>query len=477
ASATLNKINPPLAPPPSSDSETALGNIDATQSTELASQLKTNNPNDTRAPLDKSNQLLTSPSSLSIETAVGRSDTTQSSTLASQLKTNNSNDIRATSLVDKSQSPAVLNELKKSIGESLATSSKVNLNSIATGQSQNLSKNIEIPSTTNTQRLTLPAAQAPVISIQTSASSELANDLSTVSLVNPATQETNIHKTSKNTDTALTANTQVQALPAAPILVIPIQAPTDSALANDLSPVTLVKTAASETNASQVNHGVEKPEQSNSMLGSSELFSSALNTEFARAQQEQTVAQESLAIEEFAVNKMTSEVVTPAPIVQAPPAALSSLPVTEYIAARFGTRAWDQAIGQKIVWMVAGGEQTAQLTLNPPDLGPVQVVLSISDNFVDASFVSSHLDVREAIEAAAPKLREMMDNAGISLSGFSVSAESAQSGNPFNSEKSQHSGQSQARNGTKADELVDSAKLNTPTQRPQPGLGLVDTFA
>jgi flagellar hook-length control protein FliK len=211
-------------------------------------------------------------------------------------------------------------------------------------------------------------------------------------------------------------------------------------------------------------------------VGTNALFSDKLSAQFSQVQQEQNVLQKSEAIDEFAISAAKPEVIAAPPAIQTVMAAASSL-ATEHIGARFGTKAWDQAIGQKIVWMVAGGEQTAQLTLNPPDLGPVQVVLSISDSFVDASFVSSHLDVREAIEAAAPKLREMMDNAGISLSGFSVSADSAQSGNAFSPDKSQQSASSQLRNANKVDATVENTTQNMPTSRPSQAQGLVDTFA
>ncbi|MFC0348352.1 flagellar hook-length control protein FliK [Undibacterium danionis] len=149
-------------------------------------------------------------------------------------------------------------------------------------------------------------------------------------------------------------------------------------------------------------------------------------------------------------------------------------PASNFIGPRVGTKAWDQAIGQKIVWMVAGGEQSAQLTLNPPDLGPVQVVLSISDSQVDASFVSSHLDVREAIEAAAPKLREMMDSAGISLSGFSVSAQSTPSGSSFNSEgSSRNNATLRASTSSNQETPASTTTSARPSSNPQ---GLVDTF-
>jgi flagellar hook-length control protein FliK len=182
---------------------------------------------------------------------------------------------------------------------------------------------------------------------------------------------------------------------------------------------------------------------------------------------------ESVSNEKFTLN--LESIQTPPPV--ATKAEAIPLPtIFEHIAPRVGTKGWDQAVGQKIVWMVAGGEQSAQLTLNPPDLGPVQVVLSISDNFVDASFVSSHLDVREAIESAAPKLREMMENAGISLSGFSVSAESAQSNNQFSAEKSFRNTSSQTTLSSGTDIESDQVLSTLSNRNTGRDLGLVDTF-
>src|SRR5690606_997669 len=40
------------------------------------------------------------------------------------------------------------------------------------------------------------------------------------------------------------------------------------------------------------------------------------------------------------------------------------------IAPRVGAQGWDQAVAQRMVWMVSGAEQSASLTLNPPELGP-----------------------------------------------------------------------------------------------------------
>ncbi|MEI8083472.1 MAG: hypothetical protein WCI74_16670, partial [Actinomycetes bacterium] len=40
---------------------------------------------------------------------------------------------------------------------------------------------------------------------------------------------------------------------------------------------------------------------------------------------------------------------------------------------RVGERGWDQAVGDKLVWMVNQKHQVAQLHLNPPDLGPLKI--------------------------------------------------------------------------------------------------------
>lgn len=85
-----------------------------------------------------------------------------------------------------------------------------------------------------------------------------------------------------------------------------------------------------------------------------------------------------------------------------------------------GTQAWDAALGQKMVWMVAGAQQSATLTLNPPDLGPLQVVLHVNNSHANATFVSGQADVRQALEAALPKLREMLNDAGIQLGQANV---------------------------------------------------------
>jgi len=145
-----------------------------------------------------------------------------------------------------------------------------------------------------------------------------------------------------------------------------------------------------------------------------------------------------------------------------------------------GSQGWDQAVGQKVVWMASGGLQSASLTLNPPDLGPLQVVLHVNNDQADATFITAQPEVKQALEAAMPKLREMMDQAGIQLGQATVNT-----GMP---NQQQGAGQQQAQSGGNSSRLGggnggnDEAELNVasvPVRRAPSigGQGLVDTFA
>ncbi|MBN3851175.1 flagellar hook-length control protein FliK, partial [Paraburkholderia sp. Ac-20342] len=91
------------------------------------------------------------------------------------------------------------------------------------------------------------------------------------------------------------------------------------------------------------------------------------------------------------------------------------------LAPQVGTSDWEEALSQKVVFLSNAHSQSAELTLNPKDLGPLQVVLQVADNHAHALFVSQHQSVREAVEAALPKLREAMESNGIGLGSASVS--------------------------------------------------------
>jgi flagellar hook-length control protein FliK len=82
---------------------------------------------------------------------------------------------------------------------------------------------------------------------------------------------------------------------------------------------------------------------------------------------------------------------------------------------------WGDEFNQKITWLSSQKEQTAELHLNPPQLGPMDVVLKVSGDQATALFTSPHAAVREAVEQALPRLREMLADSGIMLGNATVS--------------------------------------------------------
>lgn len=138
------------------------------------------------------------------------------------------------------------------------------------------------------------------------------------------------------------------------------------------------------------------------------------------------------------------------------------------IAVPFGQQGWNQAIGQKVVWMAAGGEQTASLTLNPPDLGPLQVIIHVHNNQADTTFLSDQADVRRALEDGMANLRDMMGQSGLQLGQTNV-----------RSGERDTQAQQQGGNGTTAASTgtTDGNDNSQVLAKAARVMGLVDTFA
>lgn len=148
------------------------------------------------------------------------------------------------------------------------------------------------------------------------------------------------------------------------------------------------------------------------------------------------------------------------------------------INAPLGSSAWRQEFGDQLVWMVGRQEQRAELVLNPPQLGRVEISLTIHGEQTNASFVAANPAVRDALESALPRLREMFADAGLNLGQAQVGADSgshaanqsfANSGNGDNS--SRYSSASDERSEGNMVRLMDEG----PWLRQ--GSGMVDTFA
>ena len=87
------------------------------------------------------------------------------------------------------------------------------------------------------------------------------------------------------------------------------------------------------------------------------------------------------------------------------------------------TPQWNENLGSRINWMANNQVQTAELRLNPPQLGPLEVRVAVQQDETRIMFTANNAVVREAVEAALPRLRELMGANGLNLVQVDVSAQ------------------------------------------------------
>lgn len=138
-----------------------------------------------------------------------------------------------------------------------------------------------------------------------------------------------------------------------------------------------------------------------------------------------------------------------------------------------GQSAWGDSLGDRVVWMVSQQHQGVELHLNPPSLGPLEVRLSMNEGQATLSFATQHLPVKEAIESATPRLREMLGESGISLGSVSVNVGTfAQQQGQF-----EQSAREQSNWGGRPSEAELSFSAPKAAARVVTGSGMVDIFA
>jgi flagellar hook-length control protein FliK len=96
----------------------------------------------------------------------------------------------------------------------------------------------------------------------------------------------------------------------------------------------------------------------------------------------------------------------------------------------FNDPGWQQELGDKLIWMHKQSMPSAELRLNPEHLGPILVKIDVSHEQATVAFTTQHLAVKEAIEAAIPKLREMLGGQQLNLADVNVSQQQSDQKQP-----------------------------------------------
>lgn len=139
-----------------------------------------------------------------------------------------------------------------------------------------------------------------------------------------------------------------------------------------------------------------------------------------------------------------------------------------HVPAAFGSSGWPQAFGQQVLWSARQQLQSASLTLNPPELGPVRIELQLTELRASAQFSSPQADVRQAIEQALPQLKDLFASAGLELQQASVD-----SGQSRQQERQEWQEWQSAQSGTPAH----AANAATPSENDNNDAGLPRTVS
>ncbi len=115
-----------------------------------------------------------------------------------------------------------------------------------------------------------------------------------------------------------------------------------------------------------------------------------------------------------------------------------------HIATPFGKPEWGEALGKQVLMMVNQNTRSAEIRMNPANLGPIEIQIDMQDDQVNVAFTSRHAVVREAMEQAMPRLREMLDNNGLSLAESNVSDQSFAEQREFAFAGNRHGGEHHA---------------------------------
>ena len=85
-----------------------------------------------------------------------------------------------------------------------------------------------------------------------------------------------------------------------------------------------------------------------------------------------------------------------------------------------GAREFAPALGAQLAVLVRDGIEHAQLRLNPAELGPIDVRITLDGTQAQVDFAAAHAGTRQALQEAVPVLAGALRESGLTLSGGGV---------------------------------------------------------
>jgi len=134
-------------------------------------------------------------------------------------------------------------------------------------------------------------------------------------------------------------------------------------------------------------------------------------------------------------------------------------------------------LAEKVRWMVNARNPSAEIRLDPPDLGGMQIKVNLSGDTAQVNFNVQSLAAKEMLDQAAPRLRDMLAQQGIELGQSSVQQDSQQQGGQTGDGSSERSHASTGALGATEETLEDMGNHIVEQRISSGAIGGIDYYA
>ncbi len=98
------------------------------------------------------------------------------------------------------------------------------------------------------------------------------------------------------------------------------------------------------------------------------------------------------------------------------------------VSVQFGRAEWAAGVANQVAQMVSQKLNFAEIQLDPPELGPLQVRVQVTQDQATVAFTAANAQVKEALEQTNQRLREMLEQEGLNLVDVDVRDQQQQQG-------------------------------------------------
>jgi flagellar hook-length control protein FliK len=127
-----------------------------------------------------------------------------------------------------------------------------------------------------------------------------------------------------------------------------------------------------------------------------------------------------------------------------------------------------QGLSDRVSWMVDNGVNGAKLQVNPPQLGPIELRISVQGDHAQVWMTTHSAVARDALESSSPKLREMLGAQGFGQVSVDISQRSFQDRPTYAPPYERASS---------TDRTVAATASTTANSTPRTALGALDAYA